>query len=191
MISNLPDLQFLNFDTKILVAFENKPNIKQIITSSSLQSDKVYNPVEGETMNWNFTHMSERCNNTQCMMCPSLHIGNGFKCTSTKKRIPITHHISCTTRNIIYVLTCNECSKQYVGITTRTPRERMRRHRQEFRRIEGQRSYLYRHADDHSRFDFSIILLEKCPSPTELKRRETYWIHRLNTTFPKGLNTLV
>ena len=191
MISNLPDLQFLNFDTKILVAFINKPNIKQIITSSSLQRDKVYNPVEGDTMNWNFAHMSERCNNTQCMVCPSLHIGNGFKCTSTKKRIPITHHISCTTRNIIYVLTCNECSKQYVGITTRTPRERMRRHRQEFRRIEGQRSYLYRHADDHSKFDFSIVLLEKCPSPTELKRRETYWIHRLSTTFPKGLNTLI
>ena len=43
--------------------------------------------------------------------------------------------------------------------------------------------------DDHSDIeDWDFVIFEKCETHTQLKERETFWQHRLNTLYPIGLN---
>lgn len=105
-INDSPELQFLNYNTRLLVAFRNKRNVRQLTTSSALEKDKVLNPVLGEPHNWGFSLMTKKCDNYQCMVCPYLYVGNAFKSTTTKRRISINCHLTCCLQNIIYVLQC-------------------------------------------------------------------------------------
>ena len=43
---------------------------------------------------------------------------------------------------------------------------------------------------DHGISDFKIVILEKCTDPSRYFRkiRELFWIERLNTVMPAGLN---
>ncbi|KAL5514932.1 hypothetical protein EMCRGX_G000016 [Ephydatia muelleri] len=67
-INDSPELQFLNYNTRLLVAFRNKRNVRQLTTSSALEKDKVLNPVLGEPHNWGFSLMTKKCDNYQCML---------------------------------------------------------------------------------------------------------------------------
>ena len=44
-------------------------------------------------------------------------------------------------------------------------------------------------ADDHSFSDFSYMPIDIVPDDMERLLKENYWIHKLGTKFPNGLNT--
>ena len=44
-------------------------------------------------------------------------------------------------------------------------------------------------AEDHSFSDFSFMPIDIVPDDMERLLKETYWIHKLGTKFPSGLNT--
>ena len=48
---------------------------------------------------------------------------------STCETRPITHHIDCNSKNVIYVAQCNHCFKQYIGETKRRLKDRFNEHR--------------------------------------------------------------
>lgn len=189
IITQSHSLQYLDRENRLIVAFRNKRNIQQLTTQSALEQDQVQSEIASVAINWSLTVKTRGCNVRGCGVYPSLHLRNTFACTSTERRVSIPHVITCDTHLIIYVLECGVCKLQYVGMTKRSMKERMRRYRNEFANNNWRyRSLLYRHADTHKRFDFSIILLER-NTVDEIKRRETYWISRLRTLSPLGLNT--
>ena len=47
----------------------------------------------------------------------------------THPTLPITHHIDCNSKNVIYVAQCNHCFKQYIGETKRRLKDRFNEHR--------------------------------------------------------------
>ena len=115
--------------------------------------------------------------------------------TSKSFRTPIG--VQCTTPNVIYLLTCNVCKKQYVGETKRAFVVRLKEHLADIRLKRDKP--IANHINSHSQSTKSVIpqiieCIKRDPElleTTELrKKREVFWIYRLKTLIPNGLNKL-
>ena len=128
------------------------------------------------------------CQNSRCITCKHLDCNNYLKSTTTGFCYPIRHRFSCTSSNIIYLITCKKCKKQYVGRTTNQLNHRLNPHHTSI--INNKTMYLYIHFNfpDHSFEHLSVQAIDQASSWQELKRLEHHWIHTLQTQAPKGLN---
>ncbi|KIH56885.1 hypothetical protein ANCDUO_12931 [Ancylostoma duodenale] len=109
---------------------------------------------------------------------------------STKLRIytqtlPNCH---CSSANVIYCITCNDCGLQYDGLTTRKIKLRIKEH---LYHINNQdvNSYLYNHFNEKkcSNRSIQVAILDDIPENTDkniLSDKELFWIKLLNTTYP-------
>ena len=172
---------------RLVIAYRNKSNIKKIITKSPLNTDAITNNITPEIRSYHIPLLPQPCNKSNCRSCPDIITTNTFKCTTTGLRIPIQHHLSCESSNIIYVLQCKICKLQYVGVTTSTLRERVNQHRSRFRSSREPRQLIYKHFDQHGAFRVSIIPLMRV-NPEQRFATEEIWINRLNSRTPYGLN---
>ena len=133
-----------------------------------------------------------RCNHPRCATCKHLNCSRYF----TSKRtgtFTIRHSFSCNSSNLIYLITCTKCQKQYVGLTTRQLNVRINHHRTNI--INKKPIYMCVHFNfpDHSLNNLSVQAIDKPPDNCqnkiqELQRLERYWIATLKTKQPLGLN---
>jgi len=70
-----------------------------------------------------------KCGRTNCGLCVHLIEGNCFK-FKNGKTFKVTTSMSCETKNVIYVIRCCGCQKEYIGETGDFLRKRMTVHRQ-------------------------------------------------------------
>ena len=57
----------------------------------------------------------QKCNK-HCDICTNFLVhSNEFTCFATKCKYKVKSNLKCTTNNIIYLLSCENCGKQYVG----------------------------------------------------------------------------
>ena len=126
-----------------------------------------------------------KCNRLQCTTCTHLDY---FQSTSTKKTYPIHQSYTCTSTNIIYLITCTKCRKQYVGQTTTSLRERINRHRSSI--FCNERRYISLHFNfkSHKVDNLSVQIIDQAEDVEQLEHLETFWQLTLNTLIPKGLN---
>ena len=67
--------------------------------------------------------------------------------TKAKRQYRIKRHYTCQTTFCVYVVTCDLCSAQFTGQTTKTMRERHYGHRSEVKRKEdGVGAHFFNHA---------------------------------------------
>ena len=140
---------------------------------------------------------SKRCSRKNCRYCNKLVKTGSIRSPITHRQYDTIRNCDCETNNIIYCISCKRCSKQYVGHTKRTLRERMCEH---FRFISQSNNTHsvgrhYNDPDHHGLDDVNIYVLQfgrKNPDSDEsLAIRlilELIWIHRLRSTTPLGLN---
>ena len=57
------------------------------------------------------------CINKRCKLCPYTSTTESFSSTTTSRCYYIFQGMGCKTRNVVYLITCKSCSKQYVGET--------------------------------------------------------------------------
>ena len=128
------------------------------------------------------------CNNPRCSTCTHLNCSSFFTSTVTKQRFPIRFSATCTSSNLIYLITCTKCKKQYVGLTTTQLNTRINHHRSNI--LRNRTIYLCIHFNfpDHSLKNLSVQVIDKAQSLRELQELEKYWIYSLKTLQPKGLN---
>ena len=69
------------------------------------------------------------CNLPKCITCTHLNCNKYFRSTSTGINYQLRHSFTCASSNIIYLITCTKCRKQYVGLTTNQLNQRINRHR--------------------------------------------------------------
>lgn len=101
----------------------------------------------------------------------------------------------CKVSHVIYAITCGRCGLQYVGQTSRKLHIRINEHRSSFRTDTKNQTYFSNHFCNSDCCDNYVInILETCDAAREnintfLLEREHYWITKLKTQFPFGLNT--
>ena len=102
--------------------------------------------------------------------------------------------LTCSSSNIIYLITCKRCNLQYVGETLQTLKKRMNGHRSGIKsKVDN---ILYNHFQGPCSFeDISVQPIEafrgdghKETIIKQRKFRENFWIKELRTTYPYGLN---
>lgn len=135
-----------------------------------------------------------RCKNPKCSTCTHLNCSPVFTSTVTKQSYSIRFPAMCTSSNIIYLITCTKCKKQYVGLTTKQLNTRINHHRSNI--FQDKTIYLCIHFNfpDHSINNLSVQVIDRVKSINhnplqELRQLEMYWIHTLKTLQPRGLNS--
>ena len=101
--------------------------------------------------------------------------------------------LTCKSHNVIYLVSCNQCNLQYVGLTTQKIRDRIGQHIRHIKKNDLT-TYLVRHFNnsDHDISDIRVSIIDYVGHNThgshELLELENYWIRTLNTAYPFGLN---
>ena len=128
-----------------------------------------------------------------------------FESWTTENVYPINGVFDCTSKNLIYLVSCTVCNKQYVGETKKCLKERFRQHRLAALHLEvgnaiGKHFKEYHpyhpvEPDLDKKAQITITPLEQILDQgseyeNKLKRldREYFWIDTLETYHPYGMN---
>ena len=141
-----------------------------------------------------FPRRSYRCGKN-CLTCKYISDGQtSYIFHATGETRPMTNHIDCNSKNVIYMIQCNHCSKQYIGETKRRLKDRFNEHRRPVDNPSNisKPTTVSEHflTNDHSANDITLIPLELTKSSRDSvrKAREAYLIERGKPPEPLGIN---
>ena len=142
-----------------------------------------------------------KCHSGRCLTCPKLSTSKSFQSNITHQTFDVINHssenLNCHSQNLIYLLSCNRCNIQYVGETTIPLHKRINIHRTSKTGCEHNIKHFKEHCVGAS---FNVQILEifqgtgytnNKVDPTHRKirlDREEYWMKKLRTIYPYGLN---
>lgn len=179
----------------LLVSHKKAPNLKQILVDQRYnQRNKVSNPQGALVTN---EEKGIFLCNRKCQLCQNGHLitGKHFRCSVTKKKYSIKQHLDCNVRNVIYLITCKTCQKQYVGSTTNF-KARCTLYKSDIKLVKKSCSCVQHFGKTHSWSDFQIQPIEKVYLSEELNdsekekkllARERHWMAELRCIY-LGLN---
>ena len=183
---------------------KNKLSIKKVYKTASSLVQKLCTP--RRTCIGSPKGVSAKCNRNRCLCCNLM--SQNDKVTSLSGKTYKTANGNCTSKIVLYHLKCKLCGQPYVGKTVQMASSRMCGHRQKFFELIRQNGEISEDADkdeyalgmhlykDHGLQDFEhfnssyeLTLLEKC-TPSSLDMKEHFWIQKLRTLNPFGLNSV-
>ena len=132
------------------------------------------------------------CRVPQCKTCKFgyLDIDTTFHSNICNGTWQIKDDMSCLSRNIIYLITCNHpgCKMKYVGYTTDPLNKRFSHHRNHITAGTEARLMLEHFTKYHRINNMKIKPIEICKDQKNLRDRERHWMRELNSLYPYGLN---
>lgn len=164
---------------KMILTPRRTPNLRQLLVRSDLKRRT------GDTG-------SGPCKRN-CHICRLMLTTRNITSHSNKIQYQIKESINCNSFNVIYIIQCRKCEKQYVGQTGNTLIERFYGHKQDIRN-NNQYKPVSKHftSANHSIDDVTVagICTTVANINTRLRTEEAF-IQYLNTQTPWGLNLRV
>ena len=77
-----------------------------------------------------------KCSSRRCEVCRYLEENSKFKGSHEDRKYSINYHFDCNSSNVVYLITCQKCSLQYVGSTVTKFRLRFNNNKSRIRRHE-------------------------------------------------------
>lgn len=118
-----------------------------------------------------------------------------FHSNQFKKNFGIKHSLDCKSSNVIYLISCLKCQKQYVGETMQCLNSRFYKHSSDIRLNRDSPVGQHFSSQGHDINDLTISAIEQVGDQgndelNKMKRleREKFWIGKLGTQTPHGLN---
>ena len=145
----------------------------------------------------NITTTITPCRHPRCSTC-HIHLNcsptfkYNFPCNKTIYHI--RHNFTCKSTNVVYLITCSKCKKQYVGYTTQQLSTQINHHRTCI--INKQATYIHKHFNlpDHAITNLTIQPIDTTTNTInvqqELLHIERFWINTLRTLTQYGLNSI-
>ncbi|XP_071986734.1 uncharacterized protein [Engystomops pustulosus] len=130
-----------------------------------------------------------------CAQCTNIQRGDSFTHPLSGKRYSIRGYYTCDTDYCVYLIKC-PCGLAYIGETTQRIRDRICKHKSTIR-LNNTLLPIPAHFLEarHSINQLKFQIIEHVEMPRRggdrvglLKKRESYWIHTLQTLQPDGLN---
>ena len=123
----------------------------------------------------------------KCQCCKTITPAGNVR-SSSVATVRLRQNTDCTTENVVYLISCSSCSKEYVGETKGPLNKHMNGHRDDWRHRRFERSPTAEHfhsADNDFLSHASVCCLEhnKEWSNSTRKLPESYWMRR-----PFGIN---
>ena len=168
------------FPERPMLAFAQPPNLRNMLVRAKHPS-KVNAPRIMVGMH--------KCNS--CPVCELISTTKEFRSNVTDESHKMKGEFNCNTVGVIYLITCNKCSIQYVGQTSRKFRIRLKEHVNDIKNKKDTVCGLHFNSRGHSIDNLRAQIIEKvCPNNTHtLLEREKLWIQSLVTRLPHGLNS--
>ena len=173
-----------------MVVYRRNQNLGDKLVRAKLKS-----PYNTQTTQQKRPGFVNPCGSTRtfCHICPKKDLPQQYTSSYTGRNYTGVNY-TCETRNVVYLITCRKCKKQYVGQTYRTYKTRINEHFGYIKR-KNLNTATGRHFSQpgHTKFDMNhrviAILKGECirnnPKLLELEER---LIERLRTMEPIGLN---
>ena len=171
------------YQSKPVMAFRRPKSLRDFLVRARLKPNSDDDNQTGEC---------RPCGRKRCQCCKMITTAGTVK-SSSGATVRLRQNTDCTTENVVYLISCSSCNKQYVGETKGPLNKRMNGHRDDWRHCRFERSPTAEHfhsADHDFLSNASVCCLEhnKEWSDSTRKLRESYWIRRLNTLCPFGIN---
>lgn len=128
------------------------------------------------------------CGKSRCQVCK--HMQTTTIAESTHGNFTHTIHgdLNCDSPNVVYLLECGICAKQYVGQTDTPFRIRFNNHRSHVNTLPNLPLSKHIKSEGHSFDSIKVTLLQGTfRSQREREQREAYLIHKFNTV-EHGIN---
>ena len=164
-----------------MVAYRRQPNLKDKLVRSKIP--------EMPTRPRRYLKGMKKCN-TPCPICPYIQEGKVVRSTQSDKIVEINANITCSSKNLIYCLTCDKCGKQYIGQTERELKERIQEHLGYIRNSKlNQATGEHFNLDGHFIFDMKVTVIEKLHKTDRATReiRESMYIKDFHSEL-SGIN---
>ena len=129
-----------------------------------------------------------KCNN--CVICPYVKTGKTVKSAASNLTVDINRPVNCQTKNMLYCISCDKCTMQYIGESERSLQERFSEHRGYVNNGHVSKATGEHFSQKgHKLSDMRVTVLEKIFStdPAGRKEREKLFIKERNTKY-KGMN---
>ncbi len=120
-----------------------------------------------------------------------------FKSYITNSKFIFIHSLDipttpCKINNVIYLISCVKCGIQYVGKTEQCLKDRAYGHRTGVKNGIDSNILLYKHFNtDCNKSDYRYKIIEIVQNDQNIFDRENYWIGKLMTIYPFGLNNQI
>lgn len=178
------------------VTFRRARTMKNILAPSKLKT-KISGPLGDIRTYFDDRVGVYRCKKRGCLTCQFITHGKTSLQDSSGNTFHIKQFITCSTDFVIYILKCS-CNLLYVGRTIRPMRKRIGEHRRFITKGDVEHSvprhFLSKHNKDTKNLE--VMAIEAIPKGTLtdnerfslLCKRETFWIFKLGSLTPGGLN---
>ena len=178
-----------------MLAFRRPTNLKEMIGSNNILNNKVVQKYPKKTHTIKFCHP---CNSTNSLCCNHIKSTSSFKSFATHHSYNIYHQTNCKSKNVIYLLECIYCNKQYIGKSEWPFNIRLNNYRHRIRSTDFDKllpvEQHFRQPDHNFSIHAKFTIIEKIETAppekitTILESHEDRWIKRLKTLCPNGLN---
>ena len=168
------------------VTFRRAKNLKDNLVRASLPKSKQI-------------FESGCCGKKRCQVGDNLLTTSHFTDSEKKKNYEIrSGPLNCDTPNVVYQMQCKVCDISYVGSAQQSFRVRFNNYKSAHRNfLKGKTENLsqlsfHQHfaGADHNGFfsDATFKLIDSAPDHTQVLKKEAFWMRKLDTYEPKGLN---
>ena len=189
LLTSSPELLEIFPSKSIFPAYRRTKNLKDILAPSKFCGNRGVDQAESETRG------CFKCS-SRCDLCKNFLIQDSkFKSFSTGRTYRINQNLSCSSKNVVYLASCNKCNLQYVGSTSKF-KVRFRNHKSSM--LTNKKTCelaVHFNCTQHVISEISFIVIEKITSQGDatyidklLLTREAYWTAQLCTLNPHGLN---
>ena len=163
---------------RIQIGWKQPKNLQRIVCG--LKTKEGYPPTENPGC-W-------KCNRCS-VACPVLVEGKTFESTNTKRTYVIRKNLTCNSKFVIYLATCQKCRGQYVGKSTTPFKVRHSGHRQEIKKLIGGLGNHYGgQGCGYENISLQIIDQVEIGDHVALAEAEVFWQHQLRAYIQNGGN---
>ena len=164
-----------------VLAYRRNQNLKDILVKANLTPKPI-------------PKTQIKCNKQNCKFCEELKSHQTLQNIKTKTVFNAHLNVHCKIYNVVYVLECNNCKKHYVGETKRNFVIRWKEHlRSIIKNTETPVARHYNNVREPACKTFHAMIVSRIkghPDNTTGARRnrEKWWIKRLDSYYPTGIN---
>lgn len=164
-----------------MVAFRKLPTIKNKLVRTDIHTKKLDN----------LQNTNTKCHRSRCKTCHIFKETNTITNVKNKRYLKIKNGGNCSTKNIVYAISCKVCNSMYIGQTGRSASERIAGHKSDIlsntKPIETTEHFNQR---GHSINDMEFTIIEHNPNwnTEEREAAEDHYMCLLHTLSPSGMN---
>ena len=111
---------------------------------------------------------------------------NHFQSTQTRRKFRIREDFNCKSTHVIYLVTCLNCKRQYVGDTGQNLSIRFNKHRKGKRITGFSKHFRNGNCDSSSHNNYKIQIIDQITNKKRWRHKEYFWMSELQTFHSNG-----